>query len=208
MRPACGTPGHPVAPRCARRWASAAGRSTASGAVSGAPPSGWAQPGRLTTGHRGGIAPDFGVPAPSASPAASGGSPKYHLAPAKPLQRVSAAVFSPRRRPRGRIRQIRAVSATSAPPLGAVLEPLAAPRTAAPVVQPRAIPRRAAGRRWHQASRSASLSSPSCRAASASCSARRQRATWLRITRTLPARHQGRPTRVGRWSSRTLAVPR
>ena len=62
----------------------------------------------------------------------------------------------------------------------AVLEPLAAPRTAAPVVQLwRAIPRRAASRRSRQASRSASLSSPSCRAASASCSARCQSRTWV-----------------------------
>ena len=128
------------------------------------------QSARFVTGHRAGIAARIGAPARSRRCRGLGGvHPRGRFASAEPSEPVFPRQCAESRRMR------RIDSASAAASQRRVLEPLGGSpgRTAAVGHQPRrAIPRRAY--------RSALVSSPSCREASASCSARCQR-SWGRL---------------------------
>ena len=164
--------------------------------------------------------PDSCAPAPPARRADSGGVPKKYLqGAAEPLQCVSGPVFSPRQRPRGRIRTDPGIAGGAAGARSGAADGAsnsssscsATGNSSACSVTALAPSVTLGGAQL----------SPSCRAASASCSARCQSpgvGSVVVVTLPVPAvslvahhshpatRHRGRPPHAGRWSSRTLGV--
>ena len=176
-------------------WAYPKNSITAAASSAGRTASGWTHPAvavgvvadRPTTGHRAGIGAGFNAQSRPSSPADPWGCPSTSLLPWSPLQRRAVLVRQP------------------------------APRTAARVAQPRAIPQLAASRRANQASRSATVRVRSCSG--------RQRQLLGAVSgervggdvevqlallggSDLAVHHSSRRPRAGRSSARTPAVPR